>query len=541
MQKSKSFFYPRFNLPLVISFFGLCFILFKLLYKFENVWEFMSYDEAYHIHYTIVGHLGSDGIFYRFYLTILNQFSTNPIALYRTNFALVTIIFGFSSFVFTYKVTKSAFLAFLFSYFFLIVNPTFSMSPSYITHFNASVMMLVFTFALGRKKDQMLIILLIGAVILTFIRPEYSLTLLLSIIVVSFYVLYQYLTYQHFKYPIIITLLIASFLLIKYNPTDGQRSSIAFCQHYAYGLFQFDLWKEDPWSYCELAMSKDFGSAKTISEALIANPSKFLGHVVRNILILPKELGSLLIPFFSGEPGNNTVPVQVAAYSVILIVLFWFIGFFFSLYQGQRNLLQKCFVLIYAMPVLVSTILIYPRPHYLLMVVPFLLIFGIQNLREKFGLLRYKAKFSFPIKTILVASILIYVTPWRLSGKSGLTIPEGQAGIHGKDLCTSVDNLNFLNHLNFENREMVLLSNLGFISTFLPKDMRVYHHFDKNSNFDEFILRNKINLVWINSALLNDLNFRNDSEFKKLVIGKSKGWKRMNIPNCPNDFLLFNF
>lgn len=517
-------------------------ILFKLLYGYGNLWQYMSYDEAYNVHYAVNCNFRSDGLFYRLYLMLLNIFINNPLSLYRTNFALITIIYGFSFYTFSLIVTKSTGLAFLFASVFLIANSTFSMSPSYIAHFNSFLLMFLLILSWEKKLEEKIIIFLLGTFIVTYVRPEFFISFIIFALYSALFAVGKFYKSGNLSSKLLFFPFILVLILFNFNPAEGNRSMDAFCQHYAYGQYKLGMWPEDPWSYCGLVLEKDFGKVDSLLEVAFSNPYNFISHLGRNIYFFSFEFHDMVAPFFlkKNELLNSFFRIEILLF--FLIIGYWFLQLFIEIIKGRINS-NNFFFFLLILPVFLSILVIYPRPHYLLMVFPLMLVLGTGEIIKK---IKKISSIRFLILPHLLffglIVLLLYITPWRFGQKIGFLLPDTKAGIHNRGNCTSNDWIAFLNKLDFGNNRIFFLSSLGLIPTFLPEGWSSNHHFDKTESFNLFKKKFKTNLIWVNSNLINDLNFRNDSEFNRLLINPiSNGWSKIIIPNCPNDYLLYKY
>jgi len=137
------------------------------------------------------------------------------------------------------------------------------------------------------------------------------------------------------------------------------RSGMAFAQHFNYRAAQRGLLAGDPWSsnYAELAFHVDTAHTARVSNATIgefyrANPPLFLGHIRTNLLDIRTIILLLLVLSLAATPWlrSSSRALRPAATYLFLV----------------------------ALPVLVSSIVIFPRPHYAVIVIPSMLLLALQ-------------------------------------------------------------------------------------------------------------------------------------------------------------------
>ncbi|TGK09932.1 hypothetical protein EHO60_11255 [Leptospira fletcheri] len=200
--------------------------------------------------------------------------------------------------------------------------------------------------------------------LLQYVRPEFFLGFFLF----AFYVFLKEipeLKYDKFrKDPIFVSFFILFpiclvLFSVLFPVWDRERSVIAFFQHYALRMHELGRFPEDPWTNAERAVFADFGPVNSIFGALRADPYRFFLHVGRNLSDFAKFL-SLGGPLWLGFSGF-----------VVLCALLW---------QKRKRLLRwakihqdlEVFWISAVLPPFLGISIVYPRIHYLILVVPFL-------------------------------------------------------------------------------------------------------------------------------------------------------------------------
>lgn len=151
------------------------------------------------------------------------------------------------------------------------------------------------------------------------------------------------------------------------DPHQGGRAFFAFGQHYALNVVEAKHLVVDPWPIWDRFVREAFPHATTISEAVKENPAAFFWHVRRNVDRLPDVLSELL----AALPHVPEAIARVVRAGVTIVVLGGLLALLLAL-LSRRRLLDRRFVAwfplaaVIAITTLGSTLLVYPRAHYLL-------------------------------------------------------------------------------------------------------------------------------------------------------------------------------
>jgi len=171
-----------------------------------------------------------------------------------------------------------------------------------------------------------------------------------------------------------------------FGDTQGRRF-YAFCQHFAVNHVKHTQGSVDAWNECPRVISAVFGEVDTVGEALRSNPEAFLWHVGLNA----KAFAGASLALFSQGPGGLSAtrgPWELARMGrLLLLAVVW---------QGVRLLvrwrrwraalaeprLQRMagVLAVVEVPILLSSVLLMPRDHYLViqgvLVLAFLALLG---------------------------------------------------------------------------------------------------------------------------------------------------------------------
>ncbi len=165
------------------------------------------------------------------------------------------------------------------------------------------------------------------------------------------------------------------------NPIDlGTRSWEAFEQHYE---LRFATESDDPWQIDADVIGRDFPGASSIPAAATANTPAFVTHVGKNVLALPISTGGHFMGFGGDSRSQNLIGVATAG--------LWLTALTLALVRSPartRAFTQRSWrtlvapqsrgamviAVIVVGAALVSTVVIYPRPHYLVLAVAILVM-----------------------------------------------------------------------------------------------------------------------------------------------------------------------
>lgn len=237
------------------------------------------------------------------------------------------------------------------------------------------------------SRNHIYVVFMIGSFILMYIRPEYVLSLVIFavIVVASIASVIIRILITRNNLPPRDLLLPASSLLITVLvglwigfPGGNGRLDFAFQQHFAVNALLFTRYNPlttNPWDEWRTFSRASFGSASTLREAFAANPLAITAHVAMNAIRVPIALARILVdrqhPFSLWFSLGIMVVAGLAART-------WLAQIF------KRNRSRRSDALAWLrrtidwpwlaalcgwmLPPLLSTIIIYPRQHYLAMV-----------------------------------------------------------------------------------------------------------------------------------------------------------------------------
>jgi len=207
--------------------------------------------------------------------------------------------------------------------------------------------------------------------ILAFVRPEFTVSFLLSFLVLAGVSWFENGAIVRKVGALAIS--VAPFLLLLAlfgNPLGGTRSFVAFGQHCSVNVVHSESLRVDPWNNWEEITKRDFGDAGSALDAWKANPKRFRWHVWTNVRNLR--------PVVFGMFGPTFGPLQLQKVLRRFVLSVIFLGSLAGLHaiytrragnfwsENRPQILLLIVTVLAAAPSLISILPIYPRGHYLL-------------------------------------------------------------------------------------------------------------------------------------------------------------------------------
>jgi len=183
--------------------------------------------------------------------------------------------------------------------------------------------------------------------------------------------------------PIFMGFLLAAAILYVIVNVDGlnpgtDRTWLAFNQNYALHEVEAGRYKLNPYLDYNFIIQEDFPGAESLADAFTISPGLFLKHVARNIAMLPQAVLSFIIPYIGLRIWGLVYGVllgfamTIVTYAVVVNRRFILSGWLGAIAE-RRELL---YVTVASLLSLAPILLVYPRPHHTLIMVPFCLLWA---------------------------------------------------------------------------------------------------------------------------------------------------------------------
>jgi hypothetical protein len=309
---------------------------------------------------------------------------------------------------------------------------------------------------------------------------------------------------------------------------DNYRTRWAFQQHFSLNWVE---WTQDktlnPWTECDKISKKNFGEIDSIQQAALNNPSIFMKHIVTNILNYPSTLAYSLAHTSINKTGPRYSLIEISFFILLLVIY----AFSLILHQQRARMDTKskravALLCVFFIPSVISTILIYPRPHYVtLHIVVAILLLSLVFLRIQSA--PWKSKLS----TALLSGVLVLViTPSPYMDTTEKVIKKSPHKVQKAVKC--IQDLGI-------KKEVNLLGAHGGLHVYIGSNYSRVRRDEKKAPFFQFLTKNKINMIFLIKSLVSDSRFSSDPEWKMFITDPKKyGFNVINAKEIIGGYLL---
>ncbi len=454
------------------------------------------------------------GPIYSLWYYCLSLFSTDNINLYYLNYKLMTILPCIALYLFLLKMKVTPALSFYFSFALLISIINLPTWPK-VSHFALALIFIGLILVHSNKaKNLRLLAAFIISLIITYIRPEFILSsILLFGIVIKRFMKNDF----GLKRLMMAISTILIFIFLIGIPYSHGRNLTAFGQAYHKYLDFSDRVDDDGAKDWTEILSENFENPETITDVVLNNSNKFIKHIGINLSRLPMlYLNSIetLLPnkIFPVSRLIKLLIVLLIISTIFVLLLFNKMGKYrdiiFNEFTEKRDLL--IFSIIFSLPPLASMILYYPRSHYILLFLPLIYLVVSQMLMP--------LKFNSYIKNIISFCFLIAVSFFFIPQLSSVLT---RSNFKNLNAVHSIRNLKLSERIN-------LLENEGGLNVYLPGNYNWIKLESKEMNFDDFVDKRKIDMIYYSNSLNNSVQLKRDSTwFEFLNNPDTFGFKKL--------------
>jgi len=494
----------------------------KFTFGLENTLDIWLYDESIYLYrgatLWIKGFPASEQApLYALWYFILSLFESNRIILYYLNYKLTIVLLPMLVYGMLRRNMVSIPISLVISWFLLISRANALTWPR-VSHFALFLILATFIF-IGYKRSLLLSSLLssIGALLVSYVRPEYFLAYVLFVLLFAFLFIkdYKKLGKQYLLGLMAYGLFSAIILGVLGLPITGNRSMVAFGQHFSLNWVSWNSSRINPWTNWQEIVSHNFGTVHTIPEAFTKNPLAFLKHITYNLRKFLIITPTLFLPeYFS---VNKISVFIVVSLGISLVVIFLF-NIRKKSKEDKRLFIP---VSLFLLPAFISIILIYPRNHYLLLfntltVMIMVILSTIPDFKQR--------QINFK-KLLLLCLTLILVTPHFGQDKQ----PTQK---------TNLITIQFIESLKID-QPVNLLEAEGGYNIYLGDNFHRIAEYDKNTGFDYFRRERNVNMIIISDTLLNDSRFKSDPEWQAFLTDYHQfGYLQIVIPNTDRKIIV---
>lgn len=498
----------------------------KISYLSEKVTEINKFDESIYLYRGttidpfIKSHL--DGFFYYGWYKILSLFTDNNFELYFLNNSILLVLPGLLLYIFLRVMKVNIIISFLAGTVFILSSSNVFAVP-FITKFALCIILAGFMIIYKIKDtEKKLLYSVFLSAILIYIRPEFILTFGLTSVVFLIFVLKSNRTasqknlIRNFS-PLIFII----FVLIFFNPISRHRANEAFTQHYTKDIMEKQnnqINNLELITSPEEIMKEHFSTDNSISQAFFNNPKLFFEHIGYNALRLNDKLIDIL-PYFVFHEDDKTLN-SIFYFATFLLIS----SSLYFIILRIRNKKFGYFSLIYflfALPPLISVLLLYPRVHYMIFIFAFLLIYLSFEVSQRISSsIQGKQSFAAAVITGILISVFV---PFRAGSES---VNEKNAEFI--NAIKTIDQLKLKDSVNF------LAVGPGIL-TYLKTPVNYISDVSLKKPVYDFITENKVSLILADTFFFSNLAVKSDSDINRLL--DDTAFVKVNIPEN-NDFLL---
>jgi hypothetical protein len=439
---------------------------------------------------------------YAVWYKILSLFQQDTLDLYYLNYRMMAILPAIAMFWLLALSDVRRWIAFSVAMLFLFADINLPTWPK-VSHY------VVFAFLMGLSFMRYLpnILLKLGfmslvSLYIAYARPEFYLTYM-AVIVLSILAFFVDSSSRKLKFlaPALLMILLSfSIQLVIGNPMfnfQGDRSALAFAQHFMFNYFQWNDIDQDFWITWMSYYEKEFGSAGSLKEAYALNPELFKQHLLSNIqgyivngfrkfsdVMLPEQLVALPLT------ARMAVLVLGGAISITLMGRSAFVETVWN--SLRKNMLVVVLLLIFVAPSLLASIVIYPRDHYMFLHVPVVILLAcLLFFSQPMGIAMNPWKNIAPAALAIIAAWI-----WMPSLKN-----YDYFDLWRKE--NSLANLKTVEKLRAYNfsAPVRLLENEGGINQFLSDNYSWIRGFMKDRPWVEYIEAEHVNVIYVTPSL----------------------------------------
>jgi len=518
----------------------------KYIYGVSEYTDIALYDESIYLHSGLT--LFQNGFpnlsfspLYAIYYYILSIFQHDPIKLYYLNYIVLTAMMPVLFYLYLRMFGIFKLPSFFLSIILLISNANYGLSPKVCIFALYIILFSTIFIRYQNKTEYKFLLACISLFIASFARPEFMASFIIMFSIFAMYSIrcgFKYKNYTSLKMVLgLLFLASLSYLIMDglpiFSKGGPERSFVAFGQHFAINCVERSKINIDPWTNWEVAVRANFGSAKTIKQALMNNPAVFFLHIKQNIIRLPAVLFNMIgCRHNLILPGNLTYWLNISLILIISLALTIKLSkllnksFFLSIKAFfKKKIILLLFMSAAILPCIVSGALIYPAPPYLLLLVVMILtIIGIfiSSITSEPNKLKLYISYSI---------LFVFIVPC-------LSNSQPKYYLIYKETIQTIQNLHLTKSVN-------LLDIDGGYSHYLTSNFRWVLATKKNANFDTFLLDKKINMIVVSDRLNDNLKYRSDKKWSDFLSNYNKyGFNKIRIPGAQlcgyNKFILLH-
>jgi hypothetical protein len=389
----------------------------KFLIGFVGSFDILLYDETNSL---LSGkELGlhppatTDGFLYGLYYWCVLRFF-EPVEAYYANYVILSVAGSCLVFAVMLRLSDRPTAALIATFLFIISFMNAKMWPK-ISNFALLLMLVAMLLSMQvRTRTAKLLVGAVFSLVLSFARSEFLLLYaILQVLVIGVAIRDRARTGLLLCGALVAAalMLAASGLLFALSEAGHDRAYHALASHYAVNWVHWTGSNLDPWQNWTAIWQRDFGASQNLFGALVANPRQMLHHILTNVLNLAVEIGRAFAHYPLVPIAGSKIVIAAEAMALAALAAV-------SIFLSRRKLLQvlgpwRIEALIFAafaIPGLGSSVVLYPRMHYLVPVYLGLIIITALAIQLQF-LERFEIAGRSMTQAIAAAVVLLLLMP----------------------------------------------------------------------------------------------------------------------------------
>jgi hypothetical protein len=469
---------------------------------------------------------------YAIWYKMISLFESDIIKLYYLNFRLMTILPAIALFVFLAVSNIRVWVSFSLGLFFVFANVNLPIWPK-VSHY------CIFVFVTGLilakyipSKLVKIAFISLFALNISYARPEFFLTYL-AILGLWFIALF----FKEFrdKKSILISFVLIGFGIgiqsIMGNPLfnfQGDRSALAFAQHFMLNYFEWNHIDQDFWITWMSYYQNLFGDVTSIKAAYQTNPRLFHLHFLtnfQNYFIQAFELYSdAMLPEKIIQIPQIGRVIILSLGGIIMIVVSTSSKYINVVANGfKKNTLSIIILLLLMAPTLISCFVIYPRTHYMVFhYIPLIFIIGILFFSKPLESKTFD-QYTLLFSGVIIAMVLLLMPSTKDYDHFDLWRKENsQANLK---TIEKIKSYNFTGPIN-------LLENEGGMNMFLGKNYSWVRGFMKDTTWTAYLEKEQVDIIYVTPSLVKYPSLLQDSTWSDFEAHPEKyGYEKIQTGN----------
>lgn len=486
--------------------------------------DILLYDESNYLHGTMGGTptAADGGLLYHLWYRLLGSVEGDRIGLYLLNYRLWPIAVPIAAFVClraSRVPTAPALVAALIT---IGTNANLHTWPR-ISHFTIVLILMAMALAPRARTPLLRISLLALALgIASYARPELFGAFLAMHGILALELLRrkrQEPRRTHLPSALLIAATAWAMILYVGMPLGtGERSFLAFSQHFSINWVDWTGSTLSPWTSWRTIVAQSFGHVDSIAEAARSAPKTFARHIATNAAALPGSVRHLVrfdaLWWYRSMHILSTCCLFAAARGVHPLAS-----------RMSNKVIRSWLALLccLALPTGAAIFVIAPRSHYLIISLALLFVFAMVSC---FGATDEDAPYTRRRKILLAGAAILAVAALA----QGPTRHESSR----PNLAT----ITALMALPTEPH-MRLLEVEGGYHIYVGNHVTRVSEEQKDVSFRAFVTRERINAIVVSAGLMADTRFADDPEFAAFVADpQASGFHRVSLAGADERYLL---